>query len=73
MIGADVEGGGSFSGELVIVAMVLKTTYDGPEVVNQSDTVSIPAAAPGQSIPTRVIASADPHAMRSPGVHSLAI
>ena len=25
------------------------------------DTVSIPAVAPGQHIPTRVIASADPH------------
>ena len=50
-----------------------KATYDGPEGVNQSDTVSIPAVAPGQSIPTRVIASADPHAIRSPGVHPLAI
>ena len=39
-----------------------KATYDGPEGVNQSVTVSIPAVAPGQSIPTRVIASADaPH------------
>ena len=50
-----------------------KATYDGPEGVNQSDTVSIPAVAPGQSIPTRVIPSADPHAIRSPGVHPLAI
>ena len=28
--------------------------------MNQSDTVSIPAVAPGQPIPTRVIASAEP-------------
>ena len=27
-----------------------KATYDGPEGVNQSDTVSIPVVAPGQSI-----------------------
>ena len=50
-----------------------EATYDGPEGVNQSDTVSIPAVAPGQPIPTRVIASADPHAIRSPSVHPLAI
>ena len=37
-----------------------EATYDGPEGVNQSDTVSIPAVAPGQPIPTRVIASAEP-------------
>ena len=29
-----------------------KATYDGPEGVNQSDTVSIPVVAPGQSIHT---------------------
>ena len=52
-----------------------KATYDGPEGVNQSDTVSIPVVAHGQSIPTRVIASAEPppHAIRSPGAHPLAI
>ena len=50
-----------------------KATYDGHEGVNQSDTVSIPAVAHGQSIPTRVIASADPHTIRSPGGHPLAI
>ena len=50
-----------------------EATYDGPEGVNQSDTVSIPAVAPGQPIPTRVIASADPHAICIPGVHPLAI
>ena len=37
-----------------------KATYDGREVMNQSDPVSIPAVALGQSIPTRVIAGADP-------------
>ena len=50
-----------------------KATYHGHEGVNQSDTVSIPAVAHSQSIPTRVIASADPHAIRNPGVHPLAI
>ena len=50
-----------------------KATYDGPEGVNQSDTVSISAVAPGQSIPMRAIASADPHTIRSTGVHPLAI
>ena len=50
-----------------------KATYDGHEGVNQGDTVSIPAVAHGQSIPTRVIASADPHAIRRPVVPPLAI
>ena len=50
-----------------------KATYDGHEGVNQSDTVSIHAVAHGQSIPTRFLASADPHAIHSPGVHPLAI
>ena len=49
-----------------------EATYDGPEGVNQSDIVSIPAVAPGHSIHMRVIASADPRAIRSPGVHPLA-
>ena len=35
--------------------------------------MSIPAVAHGQSIPTRVIASDDPHAIRSPGIIRLAI
>ena len=46
-------------------------TDDGHEEVNQSDTVSIPAVALDQPIPTRVIASADSHAIH--GVHPLAI
>ena len=51
-----------------------EATYDGPEGVNRSDTVSIHAVAPGQSITTRFIVSADhPHAIRSAGVHPLAI
>ena len=50
-----------------------EATYDGPEEVNQSDTVSIPAVTPGQPLPTRVIASADPHAICSPVVHPLEI
>ena len=60
MIGADVEGEETSPGELVMLAESDKATYDGPEGVNQSDTVSIPAVAPGQSISTRVIASTDP-------------
>ena len=50
-----------------------EATYYGPDGVNQSDTVNIPAVAPGHPIPTPVIASADPHAICSPGVHPLAI
>ena len=41
-------------------------TYDGPDGVNQSDTVIIPAVAPGQPIPTRVIASSDPTSYAAP-------
>ena len=74
MIGADVEGGGNFPGKLVMLAMVLiKQHTMVMRGVNQSDTVSIPAVAHGQSIHTRGIASADPYAMRSSGVHPLAI
>ena len=36
-------------------------TYEGHEVVNQSDTVSIPAVAPGHCIPMRVIVCFFPH------------
>ena len=50
-----------------------EATYIGAEGVNQSDTVIIPAVTTGQLISTRVIASADPHAIRSHGVHPLAI
>ena len=52
-----------------------KATYDGPEGVNQSDTVSVPAVAPGQSIPTRVsqVLTTPPPAIRSPGDLPLAI
>ena len=50
-----------------------EAAYDGPEGMNQSDTVSIHAVAHGQLIPTCVIASADTHAIRSPGVHPHAI
>ena len=50
-----------------------QATYDGPEGVNQSDTVSTPAVAPGRSIPTHAIARTDPHAIRNPCVHPLAI
>ena len=46
-----------------------KATYDGPEVVNQSDTVSISVVAHGQSISTRVIA--DPHTLYTAPVSTL--
>ena len=69
MIGADVEGG-IFRRSGDVGNGLDATTDDGPEGVNQSDTVSILAVAP---IPTHVIASADPHSIRSPGVHTFAI
>ena len=49
------------------------TTDNGHETVHPSDAVSIPDVALGQPIHTHVITSADPHAIRSPGVHPLAI
>ena len=50
-----------------------KSTYDGPEGVHQSHTVSLPAVAPGQSIPTRVIASADPPTLYAVPVSTLSL
>ena len=60
MIGADIEGGKHPRRVGYVRNASDKETYDSPKGVNQSDTVSIPAVAPGQSIHTRVIASADP-------------
>ena len=73
MIGADVEGGILPRRCGNVENGSDEVTYDGHEGVNQSDTVTIPAIAPSQPIHTRVIASADPHAIRSTGVHTLAI